>query len=526
MTCGLHLRHIIIYTVIALFATGNAHANAYPPRNSDYIDSVDAYLSRAHDYTDNVMVHLMQQRAKLPGLSPEQRLRNIATIGAEYEQISIDSALVVYNNGAEYAKSIGNQRYTNIFNYHKGSVLTMMGMVREGIELFNSVAPDQIPTADKYDYFSTGHHIYDAAVEYYSLDSLKTKYITLSNASADSTLKYVTPGSVEERYFRALPKLQTAEHSIGIAELTDVMDRVDLHNPLFAKAAAEIANAASLRGETATARYYLAISAIGDLSAGTREATSLHRLGRVLYNEKDYERAYDYLTYSLEAATASGSRLRSLEISEIMPMVVHAGRELESQRTRTLTIVVITLAVAILIVLVILLYAFHTHRRLRRMQAELAMMNDSKDVYIRKLLQLCGAYLTALENFNILAGRKIKVGQIHDLLLMIESGKVIREQLQTFYEVFDDAFLSVYPDFVDNVNALLLPDRKLALTDDGRLSTELRILAFMRLGLDDSAQIAKFLGLSLNTVYTYRNKVKTRAKNRTDFENEIRNISK
>lgn len=46
-----------------------------------------------------------------------------------------------------------------------------------------------------------------------------------------------------------------------------------------------------------------------------------------------------------------------------------------------------------------------------------------KDQYIRKILSLCGVYLSALEDFNRIAGRKIKAGQVVDLLNMIESGK-------------------------------------------------------------------------------------------------------
>lgn len=46
----------------------------------------------------------------------------------------------------------------------------------------------------------------------------------------------------------------------------------------------------------------------------------------------------------------------------------------------------------------------------------------------------------------------------------------------------------------------------------------------MRLGLDDSAQMARFLGLSLNTVYTYRNRIKSRARNRDTFDSDIMNI--
>lgn len=83
----------------------------------------------------------------------------------------------------------------------------------------------------------------------------------------------------------------------------------------------------------------------------------------------------------------------------------------------------------------------------------------------------------------------------------------------------------MFPTFIDEVNALLGPDKGFEqLSEPVKLTPELRILAFMRLGLDDSAQIARFLGLSLNTVYTYRNRMKSRAKNRATFENDIINI--
>lgn len=173
----------------------------------------------------------------------------------------------------------------------------------------------------------------------------------------------------------------------------------------------------------------------------------------------------------------------------------------------------------------VLLYLFiKARRRLAHVKSELTRIDSSKDRYIRELISLCGVYLAALDNFNKLAGRKIKVGQVNDLLDMIESGKIIREQLQKFYEVFDETFLLVYPCFIERVNALLYEDRQLTLSDGGYLSTELRILAFMRLGVNDSTQIAKFLGLSLNTVYTYRNKVKSRALNRDTFDEDVMNI--
>ena len=57
------------------------------------------------------------------------------------------------------------------------------------------------------------------------------------------------------------------------------------------------------------------------------------------------------------------------------------------------------------------------------------------------------------------------------------------------------------------------------------MNTELRILALMRLGIEDSSRIAQMLNYSINTIYTYRNKLKNKAVNRDNFEENIMNIA-
>ena len=74
------------------------------------------------------------------------------------------------------------------------------------------------------------------------------------------------------------------------------------------------------------------------------------------------------------------------------------------------------------------------------------------------------------------------------------------------------------------MNALLLPDEKIELKEGEKMNTDLRILAFMRLGIEESAKIAQVLNYSLNTIYAYRNRLKSRAINRETFEADIMKI--
>ena len=124
--------------------------------------------------------------------------------------------------------------------------------------------------------------------------------------------------------------------------------------------------------------------------------------------------------------------------------------------------------------------------------------NKTKDLYISQFLNLCSIYMDKLTQFNKVVNRKISAGKVDDLYKLTKSGKFVEEQSKEFYDVFDDAFLHIYPSFVDDVNALLLPDRRIVLKDGEKLNTDLRILALMRLGIEDSGRMVKKLCLSVD----------------------------
>lgn len=62
------------------------------------------------------------------------------------------------------------------------------------------------------------------------------------------------------------------------------------------------------------------------------------------------------------------------------------------------------------------------------------------------------------------------------------------------------------------------------LREGEKLNTDLRIIAFMRLGIEESTRIAQMLNYSVYTIYTYRNKLKNRALSRDSFEEQIMKI--
>lgn len=93
---------------------------------------------------------------------------------------------------------------------------------------------------------------------------------------------------------------------------------------------------------------------------------------------------------------------------------------------------------------------------------------------------------------------------------MTDSSATASNELKEFYQNFDTIFLHLYPDFVGDFNALLLPEERIELKEGELLNTELRIHALIRLGITDSVKIADFLHCSAQTVYN--NRLRTRNK--------------
>lgn len=265
---------------------------------------------------------------------------------------------------------------------------------------------------------------------------------------------------------------------------------------------------------------YLAKAAIAGLREGHTDIDALYRIGTQLALDGDYKRASRILRL---AAGADGDTRMT---DDCRNMAVMAEKAAQMRKRHAVFASAAAVAVCTLAALCIFLILRMRHTRLRNMSAHTKMQDNrrTKELYIQQFLNLCMLYTERLEYFNLLVARKLKAGQVQDLYSNIESGKYVREQTEKFYEAFDEAVLKIYPLFIDELNGLLLPERRVSLAPGRRLTPELRIAAFSRLGITDSSKVSQFLGLSLNTVYTYRNRLRSRAANRDTFEDDLMKI--
>lgn len=152
--------------------------------------------------------------------------------------------------------------------------------------------------------------------------------------------------------------------------------------------------------------------------------------------------------------------------------------------------------------------------------------NFLKEEYIGQMFATCSAYLQKMADLKKDINRKLVARQYEMALTMThaKSDKDIEEQHE-LWNKFDEIFLQLFPDFVEQFNTLLRPEEQIVPRSGEKLSTDLRIYALVRLGISSSVKIGKILGLSTQTVYNARQKMRARAtESSIEFPVRVRNL--
>jgi hypothetical protein len=156
---------------------------------------------------------------------------------------------------------------------------------------------------------------------------------------------------------------------------------------------------------------------------------------------------------------------------------------------------------------------------LKEESTRLSEANYLKEEYIGQMFATCSEYLQKIEVVKRDINRKLTARQ-YDLALKATRPKNeddMKEQHELWAK-FDEIFLQLFPDFVEQFNGLLRPEERITLRAGEKLNTDLRIYAMVRLGINSSTKIAKILGLSTQSVYNARQKMRARA---TESEEEF-----
>lgn len=481
-----------------------------------------------------------------------KRLQTYEQLFEEYYVFQFDSAMTYLNKGIKLAKETQNTYYYNSNTISKAELLSIGGLYNEAIHEIEQVDTTVLDKAQHFEYYFSLFRIHT-----YWADFCNDKtYTPTHRLKAQEYLKKAMPFCDEtdktyEYYLGEYAVFVLNNPQAARAHYIKAIKQLPQNSRFYAMSCFALSGSYGNEGNTEKQEEFLLLSSIADIENCTMENFALQNLAMYIFehNKDELDLAQQYIQTALEDAHFYNNRLRIIEISSKLPVIVSSYQQTLNQRNKVQMTAIIVISLLLLFLLSAVFYIVKQTKRLSLQQQELQKNNNQlselnrqqkelntqlhglnallvdtnrKRERLAKLyIDLCAKYIARLKKQQTLVKRKIKANQTTELLSQLSSERLSEEDAATFLSRFDKAFLDLYPDFTEELNSLLLPEGQIQNKSTDELTTEQRIMALIRLGVKESAEIADLLFYSPQTIYNYRSVLKGKAINKETFEEEV-----
>ncbi|MBR3451565.1 MAG: hypothetical protein IKH25_01665 [Muribaculaceae bacterium] len=545
------MRRIVIVTLmLAVAATMVAAAG------NNAFSRLDSLIAVQPHIVADKESRLTQMKADLAGeRSVQGRYAVVRRLYEEYAAYQYDSAYAYVSESLRLAQSMGDAAKLNDSRLDLAHILSTACLMDQARQTLAQIDTTQLTPDQFIRYYRTRTDLLIYQAEYMQ----GTRYAEEAVRQLIALRQRVTSlggpqDDVSYLITRAESLADSGNQQQAIDLLASLLASYRSGDRMFSIIASTMSFHYFQMGDRDKQMQYLIKSAESDLEGCIRENTSLRTIADRLFDEGDIDRAYRYMRVAVDDANFYGTRLRNIQASGIVPKILSAYQTKQEQGHRKMMwlLGVISFIALLLVVGVIAIYQLlKRYRRLneqkkaineqlRQVNAQLgdtvgqlhesnALLQERerlKEEYIARFLALSSRFIDRGEEQRKVLYRLYRDRKTEELARQLKSASFGNENAQLFYENFDNAFLNIFPNFVDEVNKLLHEGGKIEVKQGKRLTTESRVLALIRIGITDNQSIANILRASLTTIYTYRSKLKARALSKDDFEAQVKAIDR
>ena len=515
-------------------------------QNTDSLLKVlDKIVSNRKQYSDKKEKKLLQLKELLQiTTSAEQQFAVCGQLIDEYYYYQKDSALVYAKKSIKIANQIHDNHMVIFAKIKLASINGSIGLYKEALDIFRDIDIKKYPDL-KVEYYNELAILYGYMAFYVVSDLDKRDYNRLNKLYYDS-LTSLIPQDTSLSVLRRAVELTDYNKYDKALDLLNRAYRKSTNNHDKAKLAYNIACVYGSMKDKKLEISWLTASSINDLESVTKEYVSLRILAFKLFQQGDIDRAYNYMRCALEDALFCNARLRTHEISLMMPIIDKAYQHQTRTKQQILTTSTAIVSILSLFLLLAIGRVYRQMKKLTLARQELVQVNKHlsdlndkllnnnnllaetnviKEEYIIKYIDQCSLYIDKMDEYRRNLQKIAVNGKIEELITKLKSKDFIDDELSEFYLNFDTTFIQLFPNFVENLNDLLIPAERINLKQGQILNLELRLYALIRLGINDSVKIASFLRCSNHTIYNYRTRNRNNAiGNRDSFEEQVMQI--
>ena len=479
-------------------------------------------------------------------LTPEELFSLNNRLYDEYLAFNFDSALCYIKKNVDVQRTLGNPDLAAGSLIRMAHILAVSGLFDKADRMLDDIQTDLLSTERKVEYYNQRGELNLYRSEMAEYTPYFQEYTDSSQYYRQLILQIAPKDSYDYIFNQATYISEKGDNDAAIKMLEAYLPTLKQGERRYSIVTSTLAYFYSKDKEMLHQEHYLLLSAISDMKGAILENNSLRRLSIILLERGDFKKAHDYLLCASNDAMLYGSRLRSMQAARISPLITQAydAERARTQHRTNLLLMVISIIALLLVVTIVYTLSLIKKRhqanlKISRMNAELSLHNEEiesmnlqmkesnriKDEYIGRFLELSSNLILKSEERSKVLNRLARDRKLENLYAELKSQKPLNESIHLFHQNFDTAFLNIYPTFISEINKLLTADNQFEIDENaGKLTTELRILALIRLNIGDNQKIADILRSSITTIYTYRSKLKSRAISKDTFEDDVRRI--
>jgi len=409
--------------------------------------------------------------------------------------------------------------------------LLSSGLFKETLEELSGINAQLFDAADKSDYYFLKARSYFDLSDYDRSPDYFSRYDPMGIRCIDSALALNKQGTFRFLELKGLRDLRTGDHADGRLTYIALLKLPGLTPHQFAVNACCLSYIYQVKGPEEKSMGLLIRAAIADIQSATKETVAIYQLADILFKKNDIDHAYVFIKQAMDDATFYGALQRQVRISSILPIIEAQWiSQIEHQKRLLYTYsFIITLLVISVVVFAWIIFKQlkklrvadevikaanitlqENNRSLEELNQHLSTANKIKNEYIGYYFNINSIYIEKLESFQKSLDKKLSSKRYEDAHITVKNLHLENERQQLFH-TFDNVFLRIFPDFVQKFNALFQPGEEIGTPEGQLLGTEHRIFALIRMGIHDNDRIAKLLGYSVNTIYSYKNRIKNKS---------------
>lgn len=510
--------------LLLLFVTGSIFARS---ENDSLLTQLNQTIDKAATYDAEKIKKIEQLRKTLHSnehLSLQQKYVFCEQLYEQFKVFKYDSAFAYAQQLQLLAREMNDPARINYAGLKLGFVLLSSGMFKETGDYLADINVAALPDSARAEYYTLkGRYYYDLS-DYSSDQFFAPEYTRQGNTYMDSALILFKPHSFNYDYnyglrYQKMGNMDSAKH---FYTLTVAHKDLTMHQ--VAIATSSLGNIYIRTGKKDSAIIMMARAAMADIMSSTKETTAMFILAGLLFKDQDVKHASRYIEYAVSDASFYGARLRKVQVSAILPII--EGEKINTvEGQKKLLFVYATIVTLLLLLLVWLgVIILRQYKKLQVAQKEITAANDLqreindklmeantiKEEYIGYCFQVNSSYLDKIKKFKKLADQKLTDNKYSEVKYLVNNID-LKEEREELFRNFDKIFLKIFPNFVTVFNSFFREEDQIRLKDNELLNTDLRIFALIRIGISDNVKIAQILEYSVNTIYTYKTKIKNKA---------------